>query len=87
MILPRTTNRTRATYTLADDSLVFGPVIATSMSCTDGDELEQSYFAVLERASRYEVADSCSRWVRQTARSRGSIPADVPPLALVSLPP
>lgn len=28
------------------------------MSCTDGDELEQSYFAVLERASRYEVADS-----------------------------
>jgi heat shock protein HslJ len=51
-------NRYRATYTLSGDSLRFGPVISTKMSCADGDELERGYLGALEKIATYEASDS-----------------------------
>src|SRR6266851_321314 len=40
-------NRFSASYRLSGDSLSFGPVLSTKMSCADGDELERSFLATL----------------------------------------
>lgn len=45
-------------YTLAADSLTFGPVIATRMYCEGFNELEQSYFSMLERVTAWQASDS-----------------------------
>lgn len=51
-------NHYRASYTLAGDSLRFGPVLATKMACADGDDLERSFLAALPLAATYESTDS-----------------------------
>lgn len=51
-------NRYSAEYTLAGDSLTFGPAISTKMACADGDELERSYLATLPEIRSYERSDS-----------------------------
>jgi heat shock protein HslJ len=40
-------NRYSASYTLASDSLRFGPAISTKMSCAEGDDLEREFLAAL----------------------------------------
>lgn len=51
-------NRYSAEYTLAGDSLTFGPAISTKMACADGDELERSYLATLPEVRSYQRSDS-----------------------------
>jgi heat shock protein HslJ len=51
-------NRFSASYTLAGDSLRFGPAIATKMACVDGDELERSFLGALPVVATYEATDS-----------------------------
>lgn len=51
-------NHFRASYTLAGDSLRFGPALATKMACADGDELERSFLSALPLVATYEVTDS-----------------------------
>lgn len=51
-------NRFSASYTLAGDSLRFGPAIATKMACADGDELERSFLGALPVVATYEATDS-----------------------------
>jgi heat shock protein HslJ len=51
-------NRFSANYTLAGDTLRFGPAIATKMACVDGDELERRFLGVLPVAATYEATDS-----------------------------
>ncbi len=51
-------NRYSAGYTLAGDSLTFGPAISTRMACADGDELERGYLAMLPAVRRYALSDS-----------------------------
>jgi heat shock protein HslJ len=51
-------NRYGAEYTVAGDSLTFGPAISTKMACADGDQLERSFLAVLPEVRRYELSDS-----------------------------
>ncbi len=51
-------NHFRASYTLAGDSLRFGPALATKMACALGDDLERSFLAVLPLVTTYEAADS-----------------------------
>lgn len=51
-------NHFSASYTLAGDSLRFGPAIATKMACVDGDELERSFLGALPGVVTYEVTDS-----------------------------
>lgn len=51
-------NRYSAQYTLAADSLTFGPAISTKMACTDGDELERRYLAVLPETRSVSLSDS-----------------------------
>jgi heat shock protein HslJ len=51
-------NRFSASYTLAGDSLRFGPAIATKMACVDGDELERSFLGAVPMVSTYEATDS-----------------------------
>jgi heat shock protein HslJ len=51
-------NRYSAQYTLAGDSLSFGPAMSTKMACADGDELERRYLAVLPEVGTYESSDS-----------------------------
>ena len=51
-------NHFRASYTLAGDSLRFGPVLATKMACADGDELERSFLEALPLVATYEATDS-----------------------------
>ena len=51
-------NRFSASYTLAGDSLRFGPVIATKMACADGDELERGFLGALPVVATYEATDS-----------------------------
>ena len=51
-------NRYSGTYTVAGDSLTFGPAMATKMFCQDGDELEQRYLAMLPEVRSYALADS-----------------------------
>jgi heat shock protein HslJ len=51
-------NRFSASYTLAGDSLRFGPAIATKMACVDGDELERRFLGALPVVATYEATDS-----------------------------
>jgi heat shock protein HslJ len=51
-------NRYSAGYTLAGDSLTFGPAISTKMACADGDELERAYLAMLPSIRSYALSDS-----------------------------
>jgi heat shock protein HslJ len=47
-------NRYGGTYTLAGDSLRFGPVMMTKMACTEGMPLETRLASVLEATRRVE---------------------------------
>jgi heat shock protein HslJ len=51
-------NHFRASYTLAGDSLRFGPTMATKMACVDGDQLERSFLEALSLVATYEATDS-----------------------------
>jgi heat shock protein HslJ len=51
-------NQYSASYTLAGDSLRFGPAIATKMACVDGDKLERGFLGMLPVVTTYEVTDS-----------------------------
>lgn len=51
-------NRYSAAYTLAGDSLSFGPAVSTKMACADGDQLERAYLAVLPEVRSFELSDS-----------------------------
>ncbi len=51
-------NRFSASYRLAGDSLSFGPVVSTKMSCADGDQLERSFLAMLPAIATYQATDS-----------------------------
>jgi len=51
-------NHFRASFTLAADSLRFGPALATKMACADGDDLERSFLAVLPLVTTFEATDS-----------------------------
>jgi heat shock protein HslJ len=51
-------NRYSAGYTLAGDSLTFGPAVSTKMACVDGDELERAYLAMLPAIRSYTLSDS-----------------------------
>ena len=51
-------NRFSASYSLAGDSLRFGPAIATKMACADGDKLERSFLGALPVVATYEATDS-----------------------------
>jgi heat shock protein HslJ len=51
-------NRFSASYTLADDSLRFGPAVATKMACAEGDELERGYLSALPIVTTFEATDS-----------------------------
>jgi heat shock protein HslJ len=51
-------NRYGAEYTLAGDSLRFGPVISTKMACAGGDELERGFLAMLPETQAYQLSDS-----------------------------
>lgn len=51
-------NRYSAEYVIAGDSLTFGPAISTKMACTDGDELERGYLAMLPAIRSYARSDS-----------------------------
>jgi heat shock protein HslJ len=51
-------NRYSAGYTLAGDSLTFGPAISTKMACSDGDALERGYLAMLPAIRSYSLSDS-----------------------------
>jgi heat shock protein HslJ len=51
-------NRYSAGYTVAGDSLTFGPALSTKMACVDGDELERGYLAMLPPVRGYAVSDS-----------------------------
>jgi heat shock protein HslJ len=51
-------NRYSGRYTVAGASLTFGPAVSTKMACTDGDELERSYLAILPRVTSYTVSDT-----------------------------
>jgi heat shock protein HslJ len=51
-------NRYSAGYTIAGDSLTFGPAVSTKMACVDGDELERGYLAMLPAVRTYALSDS-----------------------------
>ena len=51
-------NRFAGTYTLAGDSLKFGPLITTRMACTRGMELESELSAALGATRRYELSST-----------------------------
>ena len=51
-------NRFSASYTLAGDSLRFGPIMSTKMACVDGDELERRFLGALPVVATYEATDS-----------------------------
>jgi putative lipoprotein len=51
-------NRYSAEYTIAGDSLGFGPAVSTKMACADGDGLERRFLAALPEIVTYEISDS-----------------------------
>ena len=51
-------NRYGAEFETAGDGLTFGPAMATKMACSEGDELERQYLAVLPEVTSFAVADS-----------------------------
>jgi heat shock protein HslJ len=51
-------NQYGAEFKTSGDGLTFGPAMATKMACSEGDELERHYLAVLPEVTTYAVADS-----------------------------
>jgi putative lipoprotein len=51
-------NRYSAPYTIAGDSLGFGPAISTKMACADGDSLERAYLAIIPEVTGFRATDS-----------------------------
>lgn len=51
-------NRYSAPYTVAGDSLSFGPAISTKMACAEGDSLERAYLAIIPGVTGFRVTDS-----------------------------
>lgn len=51
-------NRYSAPFTIAGDSLGFGPAMATKMFCEDGDALERAYLAIIPEVTGFQVTDS-----------------------------
>ena len=51
-------NRYSGPFTLAGDSLRFGPAISTKMSCGDADKVEQGFLAMLPLVVSYEATDT-----------------------------
>jgi heat shock protein HslJ len=51
-------NRFSTGYRRAGDSLTFGPVVSTKMSCADGDELERSFLGMLPAVATFQATDS-----------------------------
>lgn len=51
-------NRFNSTYTLTANTVSFGPVAATRMSCGDADEIERSFLATLSTIKTYEATGS-----------------------------
>lgn len=49
-------NRVAANFTIARDSLRFGPAVMTKMACNEGMELEGRVAGVLSNAKRYQLA-------------------------------
>ena len=51
-------NRYGASFTLAGDSLSFGPGMATKMACPDGMELEDTWLKTLPRIVTFAATES-----------------------------
>jgi len=51
-------NTFSAGFDLSADSLRFQPAISTRMACSEGMELESSFFATLPTITTYEATDS-----------------------------
>lgn len=51
-------NRYSATYTMAGDSIHFGPAISTKMACADGDALERAFLGIIPDVTTYRATDS-----------------------------
>jgi heat shock protein HslJ len=51
-------NQYSATYTMAGDSLHFGPAISTKMACAEGDSLERAFLSIVPEVSNYQATDS-----------------------------
>jgi putative lipoprotein len=51
-------NRYSAQYTIAGDSLHFGPAMVTRMACVDGDALERAFLPVISAVTGFHAADS-----------------------------
>ncbi len=51
-------NRYSAAYTIAGDSLHFGPAMVTRMACMDGDALERVFLPVISATTGFQAADS-----------------------------
>jgi heat shock protein HslJ len=51
-------NRFSGSYTVAGDSLHFGPLMSTKMACPGQDQVEVGYLAALGAVMTYTLADS-----------------------------
>jgi heat shock protein HslJ len=51
-------NQFGGSYTIAGDSLHFGPLVLTRMACTDGMELETHFTTALNATRRYELTST-----------------------------
>jgi heat shock protein HslJ len=51
-------NRFSGPYTLAGDSLSFGPLVSTKMACAQGNDVETAYLAALGNVRSFSVSDS-----------------------------
>jgi heat shock protein HslJ len=51
-------NQYGAAYTLAGDSISFGPAISTKMACEGFDSLEQSFLGAIPALARWQASDS-----------------------------
>ncbi|HWA15499.1 MAG TPA: META domain-containing protein [Gemmatimonadales bacterium] len=51
-------NRFSGTYTVAGDSLRFGPLMSTKMACPGQDQVEGGYLAALGATVTYTLADT-----------------------------
>ena len=51
-------NQYSATFTMAGDSLHFGPAISTKMACAEGDSLERAFLSMIPEVSNYQATDS-----------------------------
>jgi heat shock protein HslJ len=51
-------NQYNASYTLAGDSISFGPAVSTKMACLGGMEEEGRFLAALPGVARWQASDS-----------------------------